>query len=331
MTTRVITVYGATGNQGRAVTVSLLKNPAFHVRALTRNPDSIASTSLAALGAEIRAANGLHSETMVKAFEGSWGVFVNLNSDDKVFQEGCHTEFDVGKTIVDAAVQAGVRHFVFSSGPSSTELTDGRIKMKAMDMKNQIELYARRNSQFETTSFICAAWYFENFLDMAAAPIFGGFPFTPDLDGTLIFRCPRWGGREDVPFISISDDYGDIVHGLFLDPARWNGARIHGCSDILSFDDLVAQFQAATGKTSRYDPIEPSWEAFETFGVPELEDTKLMFGLTQNTGGLYFGPEPSEKNTAATLKRATAIALGLPKERQGLISAKEWFTNHFST
>ncbi|KAI9372463.1 hypothetical protein BJX61DRAFT_552879 [Aspergillus egyptiacus] len=326
----MITVYGATGRQGGAVARSLLKNASFRVRALTRTPDSEASRDLAGLGAEIHAANGFDYGSMVAAFTGSWGVFVNINSDDQAFKQDGHTEFDLGKTIVDAAVEAKVQHFIFSTGPSSSELTNGKIKSKAMDMKHKIEQYARNTPRFQSVNFICAAWYLENFLVKEIAPIFGGFPFIPDSEGILTFRCPRWGGNEDVPFVSITDDYGDLVHGLFLDPVRWNGTVVHGCSDILSFEELVGHFQEVTGKKARYDPVEPSWEAFETFGVPELEDTKLMFGVTQTTGGRYFGAEPSEKNTAGELKRATAVALGLPEEKQGLVSVRDWFAKHFA-
>jgi uncharacterized protein YbjT (DUF2867 family) len=84
--TPLITVFGATGNQGGAVAKSLLRNPSFKVRALTRNPSSVVSQALAAEGAEIHQANGFSSESMVEAFCGSWGVFVNINSDDKVWQ-----------------------------------------------------------------------------------------------------------------------------------------------------------------------------------------------------------------------------------------------------
>jgi uncharacterized protein YbjT (DUF2867 family) len=84
LTASLITVYGATGNQGGSVARSLLQNPSFRVRALTRNPDSPASQALAKQGAEVREADGFNSESMVNAFSGSWGAFVNINSDDKV-------------------------------------------------------------------------------------------------------------------------------------------------------------------------------------------------------------------------------------------------------
>ncbi|EAW15298.1 NmrA/HSCARG family protein [Aspergillus clavatus NRRL 1] len=328
ISTPLITVFGATGNQGGAVAKSLLKNPSFKVRALTRNPDSAASQALAAQGAQIQQANGFSSESMLEAFRGSWGVFVNINSDDKEIKSQGLTEFDLGRTIVDAAAEAGVRHFIFSTGPDCHAITQGKVKMNAADSKYKIEQYARQIERFESVSFICAAWFLENFLVKEMAPIFGGFPHVPDSEGFLTFVAPKWGGKEDVPFVSIADDFGDIVQGMLLDPLRWNGQVIHGCSDICSFEDLVSGFEKLSGQKSRFQPL-PSWEDFDTHGIPELQDTKMMFGFTQNNQGRYFGPEPSEKNTASELKRVTALALGQPVEAQKLTTAGEWFQKYF--
>lgn len=131
----IIAVFGATGNQGGSVARSLLQNTSFTVRAITRNHSSAASQGLALSGAEIVKANGFNSSEMLSAFNGAWGAFVNLNSDDKIFSSGPGgpTEFDLGKIVIDAAAQAGVKHLVFSSGPPCTEMTGGKVRMKAMD------------------------------------------------------------------------------------------------------------------------------------------------------------------------------------------------------
>lgn len=83
-TCKTVTVFGATGNQGGAVVRSLLANPDFRVRAVTRNPRSERSQALQSLGAEIVQADGFDGPTIQAAFEGSWGAFVNINSGDKV-------------------------------------------------------------------------------------------------------------------------------------------------------------------------------------------------------------------------------------------------------
>ncbi|KAJ5670393.1 uncharacterized protein N7477_005756 [Penicillium maclennaniae] len=327
VTTPLVTIFGATGNQGGAVARSLLKNPSFKVRALTRNPSSDASQALASQGAEIRQADGFDKKSMRAAFAGSWGIFVNINSDDKSIKEKGLTEFDLGKTIVDAAAEAGVRHFIFSSGPNSLEITNGKVKMNAAQNKYDIEQYIRGVGCFETVSFICVAWFLENFSIKEIAPIFGGFPHLPDAEGYLTFVAPKWGGKEDVPFLSVSDDLGDIVHGMFLDPLACNGKIVHGCSDICSMNDVTSCFEKVSGRKSRYQPL-GSWEEFNTHGVPELEDTKMMFGMTQESGGRYFGPEASEKRTAAELKKKTAMALNISKEDQDLISVESWFRKY---
>jgi hypothetical protein len=71
---------------------------------------------------------------MLTAFQEVEGLYMNLNSDDKIWKiPGGPTEYDLGKNIVDAAAQAGVRHLVFSSGPPCAEMTGGVVKMNAME------------------------------------------------------------------------------------------------------------------------------------------------------------------------------------------------------
>lgn len=81
---KLVTVFGATGNQGGSVVRSLLQNKEFRVRGITRNPSSDASKALIAQGAEIVKADGFNADEMRVAFEHSWGAFLNINSDDKV-------------------------------------------------------------------------------------------------------------------------------------------------------------------------------------------------------------------------------------------------------
>ncbi|OJD12176.1 hypothetical protein AJ78_07188 [Emergomyces pasteurianus Ep9510] len=329
---KIVTVFGATGNQGGSVAKSLLGNKeSFRVRGITRNPESERSKELVELGALAVKADGFNRAEMIDAFRGAWGAFVNINSDDKIFTDPTGpTEFDLGKIIIDSAIEAGVKHIVFSSGPPCTEMTGGKVRMKAMDMKNKIENYIRETKKFSTAAFICAGWYLENFLSKEVAPVFGGFPHFPDPEGFLTFRAPMWGGKEDVPWLSMTDDYGDIIHGLFLHPEKWDGHVIHGVSDIRSFDKIVGAFQQVTGKKSRYDPLLPNWEAFDTHGIHELEDAKLMFGFTQITGGRYFGEKATESDTAAQLKEAGASARGQKGPDLQLISVEEWFNRRFT-
>lgn len=196
-------------------------------------------------------------------------------------------------------------------------------------MKYKIKVYAKQLGSFRAVIPIAAGWFLENFLSREVATIFGGFPYFPDDEGYLTFSAPNWGGTEQAPWLSITDDFGDIVQGIFLDPERWNGHFVQGVSDPGSFQYLMEMFAIVSGQQTRFRPMLPSWEAFDTKGIYELEDTKLMFGFAQETGGRYFGAEPTEKETASQLKRATATALGRPSDQQDLVSVMEWFAARF--
>lgn len=111
------------------------------------------------------------------------------------------------------------------------------------EVKYKIEQYAKQTGKFETVIPINPAWYLENFLSEEVAPVFGGFPYFPDDEGYLTFRVPHWGGDNRVPFLGVHDDFGDIVHGIFLDPARYNEHVVHGASQMRTFDQLAADFE----------------------------------------------------------------------------------------
>jgi uncharacterized protein YbjT (DUF2867 family) len=137
MSSKLITVFGATGAQGGSVIRSLQANTSksFTLRGITRNPESAPAKELSSSGVEVVKADGWDKEALVAAFKGSWGAFVNTNSDDSVFQtpEETRTEVDLGKIIVDAAVEAGVEIFVYSGMASARESSGGKIPLDPFD------------------------------------------------------------------------------------------------------------------------------------------------------------------------------------------------------
>ena len=112
---RPILITGATGKQGGSVLRALLAHPKYSsttypIYAVTRNPASPGATRLAALSSSISLVAGdLNDSPAIFASLPTkpWGVFsVQLSGK---------TEVPQGKALVDAAVQAGVSHFVYTS------------------------------------------------------------------------------------------------------------------------------------------------------------------------------------------------------------------------
>jgi len=107
---RPILVTGATGRQGGAVLRHLLERGLL-VRALTRNPDGRAALALAARGVEIAAGDMDDRSSLERAMRGVHGVY----SVQDFLSSGAQREVRQGINVADAALAAGVRHFVYAS------------------------------------------------------------------------------------------------------------------------------------------------------------------------------------------------------------------------
>src|SRR5215212_4993725 len=74
---KIIAVVGATGAQGGGLVRAITADPngPFQARAITRDVNSDKARELAALGAEVVAADIDDADSMRRAFEGAYGAF----------------------------------------------------------------------------------------------------------------------------------------------------------------------------------------------------------------------------------------------------------------
>lgn len=115
-----ILVTGATGKQGGAVIDALANNPEFTLLAQTRNATGAGAQKLQGKGNNIKVVEGdqdnvpgLFANAEKAAEKGIWGVYsVQVSQGKGVTHEG---EIKQGKAMIDEAVKAGVKHFVYSS------------------------------------------------------------------------------------------------------------------------------------------------------------------------------------------------------------------------
>ena len=117
MSGKLITVFGATGQQGNSVARALLARK-YQVRIVTRNPDNTKAKELKELGAEIAQVTNMDNvEELEKAIQGAYGVFAVTNYWG-MLAENPETAFDreiaQGKAIGDICKRLGVKHLVYS-------------------------------------------------------------------------------------------------------------------------------------------------------------------------------------------------------------------------
>ena len=115
---RTILITGVTGNQGGAV-AQALQGSGFHLRGLTRTPDSQRAAALARQGIEIVKGDLDDEATLRRALAGAWGVFGVQNAQTA----GVAREEAQGKRLATLAREAGLEHYVYTSVGSAHKRT----------------------------------------------------------------------------------------------------------------------------------------------------------------------------------------------------------------
>ena len=110
--------------------------------------------------------------------------------------------------------------------------------------KAAVSEYMLQDGRFKTATVVSAGWFLENAFDPKYCAAFGGFSLFKDAEGYLTWETPSMGNSpESVPWLAVADDYGDFVHGVFLNTERWNRKYVHGVSESMSFADMTRKFQ----------------------------------------------------------------------------------------
>eukprot|EP01130_Rhizamoeba_saxonica_P011000 TRINITY_DN4548_c0_g1_i1.p1 TRINITY_DN4548_c0_g1~~TRINITY_DN4548_c0_g1_i1.p1 ORF type:complete len:512 (-),score=124.89 TRINITY_DN4548_c0_g1_i1:180-1715(-) len=161
---KVVTVVGATGQQGGSVVNYLLESGNYVVRAITRDNTTEKSRALSARGAIVLEGDVNVKESLIPSFEGSdvvFGVtFFEYNSDNDEYQQG--------KNIADAALEAGVSHYIFSDLVSPAHLSNEELVVQHFDDKWKAAEYASELG-FDRFTRVRAPFYINNLLN----PYFG--------------------------------------------------------------------------------------------------------------------------------------------------------------
>ncbi|CAB3801436.1 NmrA/HSCARG family protein [Pararobbsia alpina] len=220
-TQKLIAVVGATGQQGGAVVRALQASGQFKVRALTRNPAKHSK-----MADEVVAADLNRPETLRAAFAGAHGVFVVTNA-----WEAGQDESKQALAAVNAAKDAGVRHFIWSTLPNVETISGGTIDVPHFTDKAKVERIVRE-AGFSYHTFVIAPFYYQNLLG-AMAP-------QKQADGTAGWALPLDPERRVIHMGDIAE-IGRIVVGAFTQlELAGHGEHLPLVGDFLSFNEVIA-------------------------------------------------------------------------------------------
>lgn len=281
----VIAVLGATGTQGGGLARALLRDPQrrFAVRAITRQPDSVAARALAAEGAQLVLADLDRPDTLAPALHGAHGVFAVTN-----FWEHFNPERDLRQAahLARAAATAGVAHIVWSTLEDTRRhmaLDDprmptlmGRYKVPHMDLKAEADAcFAGLPVTFVLTSF-----YWDNLVRAGLHP-------QRDAQGQLVWALPIGNAR--LPGIA-GEDIGACVAAMFARGQAAIGQRIGLAGDVLSGAEMAAAMAHTLAEPVRHVALPPA--EFARLPFPGAVELANMFQFKRDFEPAYCAARP---------------------------------------
>jgi uncharacterized protein YbjT (DUF2867 family) len=217
----VIAVVGATGAQGGGLARAILADPArsFAVRAITRCADAGAARTLAALGAQVVAADLDDAASLERALQGAYGVFGGLEQ---------------ARHVAQAARRAAVRHVIWS------KLEDVRKD------GSQSDTFGAADARFRdlpTTVLRCSSLW-DNLIPL-------GMGLRRAADGGLDFVLPM--GTRRRPGIAAAD-IGPCALGIFQRCGQFIGHTVGIAGEHLDGTQMATALSGAIGEPVRYVP-----------------------------------------------------------------------------
>ena len=277
MENKTIAVIGATGSQGKGVVNALVKEGSFKVRAISRNPDNYSGKADEVVKADLTDLSAL-----TEAFKGSHGVFVVTN-----FWEGAD-EIAQGKTAIQAAKDAGVNHFIWSTLPDVEKISNGKFDVPHFTGKAKVDVLVKE-AGFENYTFVQPPFYFQNLTGQMGAQT--------QPDGSTGWTLPIDPAVKGIHMSDIND-LGKVVTGAFLNPDKvGKGTYLSLATEFNSFNDILNTFKS-NGKDYSFNQV--TVEVFSSFFEGAGEIAQMLAYFEAHT---YMGP-----NSEAQIQLAKEIA-----------------------
>lgn len=211
-----VVVCGATGKQGGAVVRSVLAGGRWDLAAISRTPEGPAAVELKHLGVQVLRGDLLDKGSLIDAFRGAYGVYGVTQPWSPDYKK-CNIadEIQQGKNIIDACLDAGVRHLVLSS-----VLLPANKKMGVPHVDSKVDIEAYGEEKKAPLTIVRPGSFMDNI----------GSSYFPVRQGKVRGFV---AGDAKVPYIACMD-IGVLVSVVFERPAEFMGRVVNAVGDYVS-------------------------------------------------------------------------------------------------
>ncbi|KAM7189227.1 hypothetical protein V8F20_010231 [Naviculisporaceae sp. PSN 640] len=278
--TKILAVFGATGQQGRSVVDHVLNDPElaqqYTLRAITRD---IHSEKAKELSKEVEVVFGdtENPSSVENALAGAHTVFIM--TVPSFGPDAVESEFNTAKMLADIAVDQGVKYIIFSTLPAVSKISGGKYtQVTPFDAKARAEEYIR---SLPVKSSFCSLG---SFMENLQAQKFLAPKLSPD--GAWVYSRPVSVSTK-LPLLNAIRDTGKFVGAILANPDRFEGKTLCAAEAHYSHQDIVDALSKSTGTKIHFKKV--SWEDFRA-SLPWIPDVWIDAFQAQEEFG-YFGPD----------------------------------------
>ena len=303
---KILAVFGATGQQGGSIINYVLNDPElsqkYKIRAITRDANSEKAKQLKEK-VEVVQGDVRNRASLETALTGAHTVFAMTTPS--FGPDGLEVEYNNGKTIADVAVEKGAEYIIFSTLPPVKEISGGKYtKVTPFDAKAKAEQHIRGlhiKSAFYSPGYFMENFQSQTFLAPRQAP-----------DGTWVM-VRHISPKTQLPFIDAVGDTGQFVGAILAEPDKYEGKTFCAATALYSWEEIAAIMSKATGKTVVYKQI--PLEEFKK-SLP-FEADMFVEGFSYQEEFGYFGPDSKK-----------LVAWAAENARGRLSTLKEYLETH---
>jgi NAD(P)-dependent dehydrogenase (short-subunit alcohol dehydrogenase family) len=301
---KTIAILGATGTQGASVVDAFLASEDWHIRALTRNPNSAKAQAITKSDClTVVQADTSDKSSLLTAFENCDAIFavtdywapffspelrkqhaVGSHPGEALRKWAYNDEIRHGQNIADAAAiyaeKGTLKHFIWSGLPGVKKYSKGKYSgVYHFDSKAEITNYIKRDQPglARVMSVLYVGFYASNMLvSQLMKPL-------KQADGTFLVQRLCDGDAKH-PFIITREDTGPLVKALVeAEP----GKTLLGYTAMVSWREMTEMWARATGETAAFREV--SLEDFKKQFPVEGEE---LLSATYSAEFGYAGRDP---------------------------------------
>ncbi|KAF4973794.1 hypothetical protein FSARC_20 [Fusarium sarcochroum] len=253
----ILTIYGATGVQGRSVLSAFtdIEEPPYQIRALTHDCSSTLAKDLAANPyVTVIEINKNSVDSLLQAFKDTSVIFANTAFPPETFvRDGASAAQSLeerhGLNVALAASKVpSLQHLIWSTLPDAFSITDQKIHVPHFQSKQAAESYikATGSNLFDKTTFLRVGLYGSN---LAMNPY---RPFYSEATKKYVIRLPC---SADVRFPFAGDEnvnVGLVVKAIIANPKFTLRRYVLGGSETMTCEDWAAALTRALRRQGKF-------------------------------------------------------------------------------